>query len=130
MLVLETSFYTKNKPLKAFKSLEAFSQMVSGYTTSVSNRRSGKYVVRASVRHSPRVNDDPLVNSLNTDMHHLRFCQPIAIDVKLDWMARISRVFYFIWRQLHEFMKSSLIRKMLMDICRHMPIKCCTVCEV
>ena len=33
-LVLETSFYT-NKQFKAFKSLEAFNQMVSGFVTSV-----------------------------------------------------------------------------------------------
>lgn len=33
-LVLETSFYTK-KQFKAFKSLEAFNQMVSGFVTSV-----------------------------------------------------------------------------------------------
>jgi len=33
-LVLDTSFYT-NKQFKAFKSLEAFNQMVSGFVTSV-----------------------------------------------------------------------------------------------
>jgi len=48
-LVLETSFYT-NKQLKAFKSVEAFNQMVSGFTTSVVGKViAGKYVVRASV---------------------------------------------------------------------------------
>ena len=52
-------------------SLEAFSQMVSGFITSVRSQSkiAGKYVVRASVRHSLRMNDDPLVN---TDLHHLR----------------------------------------------------------
>jgi len=60
-LVLETSFYT-NKQFKAFKSLEAFNQMQSGFVTSVvGNVIPGKYVVRASVRHSQRMND-PLVN--------------------------------------------------------------------
>jgi len=60
-LVLETSFYT-NKQFKAFKSLEAFNQMQSGFVTSVvGNVIPGKYVVRTSVRHSQRMND-PLVN--------------------------------------------------------------------
>ncbi|XP_020626399.1 fibrillin-1-like [Orbicella faveolata] len=56
-----TDFYT-NKQFKAFKGLEAFNQMVSGFVTSVVGKViAGKYVVRASVRHSPRMND-PLVN--------------------------------------------------------------------
>ena len=60
-LVLETSFYT-NKQFKAFKSLEAFNQMVSEFVTSVVGKViAGKYVVRARVRHSQRMND-PLVN--------------------------------------------------------------------
>lgn len=60
-LVLETSFYTK-KEFKAFKSLEAFNQMVSGFVTSVvGNVIAGKYVVRARVWHSQHIND-PLVN--------------------------------------------------------------------
>ena len=58
-LVLETSFYTK-KQFKAFKSLEAFNQMVSGFVTSVVGKViAAKYVVRASVRHSQLINDDP-----------------------------------------------------------------------
>ena len=60
-LVLETNFYT-NKQFKTFKSLEAFNHMVSGFLTSVVGKViAGKYVVRASVRHSQRMND-PLVN--------------------------------------------------------------------
>lgn len=60
-LVLETSFYTK-KQFKAFKSLEAFNQMVSGFVTSVVGKViAGKYVVRARVWHSQHMND-PLVN--------------------------------------------------------------------
>ena len=60
-LVLETSFYT-NKQFKAFKSLEAFDQIVSGLVTSaVGEVIAGKYVVRARVWHSQRMND-PLVN--------------------------------------------------------------------
>ena len=60
-LVLETSYYTKHW-FKAFKSLEAFNQMVSGFVTSVQGLMiSGKYVVVAKVRHSQRMND-PLVD--------------------------------------------------------------------
>lgn len=59
-LVLETSYYTKEQ-FKAFKSLEAFNQMVSGFVTSVQGLMvSGKFVVKAKVRHSQRMND-PLV---------------------------------------------------------------------
>jgi len=59
--VLETSFYT-NKQFKAFKSLEAFNLRLSGFVTSVVGKVIvGKYVVRASVRHSQRMND-PLVD--------------------------------------------------------------------
>ena len=60
-LVLETSLYT-NKQFKAFKSLEAFNQMVSGFVTSVVGKViAGRYVVRARVRHSQHMNDS-LVN--------------------------------------------------------------------
>ena len=68
-LVLETSFYTK-KHFKAFKSLGAFNQMVSGFVTSVVGKViAAKYVVRASVRHSQLMNDYPLVN---TDLRHFQ----------------------------------------------------------
>ena len=51
-LVLETSFYTRQQ-FKAYKSLEAFNQMVSGFITSVRGCKiSNKYVVVAKVRHS------------------------------------------------------------------------------
>lgn len=60
-LVLETTYYTKQQ-FKAFKSLEAYNQMVSGFVTSVRGRIiSGKHVVVAKVRHSQRMND-PLVS--------------------------------------------------------------------
>ena len=56
-LILETSFYT-HKQFEAFKSLEVFNQMVSGFVTSVIGKViTGKYVVRACVRHSQHMND-------------------------------------------------------------------------
>ena len=51
-LVLEKSYYT-NKQLKAFKSLEAYNQMVSGFVASVQGKEiAGKIVVVAKLRHS------------------------------------------------------------------------------
>ena len=46
-LVLETSHYT-NKQFKAFKSLQAYNQMVSGFVASVNGKEiADKYVVVA-----------------------------------------------------------------------------------
>ena len=60
-LVLETSYYT-NKQFKAFKSLDAYNQMVSGFVASVQGKEiADKIVVVAKVRHSQRMNDS-LVN--------------------------------------------------------------------
>ena len=56
-LVLETSFYTQ-KQFKAFRSLEAYNQMVSGFITSVQGHIiANKFVVLAKVRHSQRMID-------------------------------------------------------------------------
>ena len=50
-LVLETSFYAQQQ-FKAFRSLQAYSQMVSGFIASVQGRiLSDKFVVLAKVRH-------------------------------------------------------------------------------
>lgn len=60
-LVLTTSCYTKDQ-FKAFKSLEAYNQMVSGFVTGVQGCIvADKFVVLAKVRHSQRMND-PLVD--------------------------------------------------------------------
>ena len=56
-LVLETSFYTQNQ-FKAFRSLEAYNYMVSGFVQSVQGDIiGGKYVVIGKVRHSQKLND-------------------------------------------------------------------------
>ncbi|XP_078349685.1 uncharacterized protein LOC144634562 [Oculina patagonica] len=56
-LVLETSFYTQQQ-FKAFRSLEAYNQMVSGFIASVQGHIiADKFVVLAKVRHSQRMND-------------------------------------------------------------------------
>ena len=59
-LILDTSYYTAQQS-KAFKRLEAYNQMVSGFITSVQGKViAGKYVVLAKVRHSQRMNDPPI----------------------------------------------------------------------
>ena len=56
-LVLETSFYTQQQ-FKAFRSLEAYNQMVSGFIAGVQGHIiANKFVVLAKVRHSQRMND-------------------------------------------------------------------------
>lgn len=56
-LVLETSFYTQLQ-FKAFRSLEAYNQMVSGFIASVEGHIiANKFGVLAKVRHSQRMND-------------------------------------------------------------------------
>ena len=59
-LVLDTSYYSAQQ-FKAFKSLEAYNQMVSGFITSVRGKViAGKYLVLAKVRHSQCMNDPPI----------------------------------------------------------------------
>ena len=56
-LVLETSYYT-NHQFKAFKNVEAYIQVMSGFVTSVQGAEIlNKIVVVAKVRHSQRMND-------------------------------------------------------------------------
>ena len=56
-LVLETSFYTQ-KQFKAFRSLEAYNQMVSGFVYNVqAHIIASKFVLLAKVRHSQRMNE-------------------------------------------------------------------------
>ena len=59
-LVLQTSFYTKEQ-FKNFKSLQAYNQMVSGFITNILGQIfADKHVVVAKVRHSQRMNDQPV----------------------------------------------------------------------
>ena len=56
-LVIETSFYTQ-KQFKAFRSLEANNQMVSGFIYNAEGHIiANKFVVLAKVRHSQRTSD-------------------------------------------------------------------------
>ena len=56
-LVMDTSFYTKEQ-FKAFKSMEAYNQMVSGFITSVQGKIiCDKFVVIGKVRHSQHMNE-------------------------------------------------------------------------
>ena len=59
-LVVDTSYYT-NSQFKAFRSLNAHNQMISGFITSVQGQIiAKKYLVCAKVRHSQRMNDPPV----------------------------------------------------------------------
>lgn len=59
-LVMDTSFYTKEQ-FKAFKSMEAYNQMVSGFITNVKGKLiCNKFVVVGKMRHSQRMNEPPL----------------------------------------------------------------------
>ena len=56
-LVLETSYYTKQQ-FKAFRSLQAYNQMVYGFISSVQGHIvKDTFVVLAKVKHSQRMND-------------------------------------------------------------------------
>ena len=56
-LVLETSFFTQQQ-FKAFRSLKAYNQMVSGFITGVKGHIiASKFVVLAKVTHTQRMND-------------------------------------------------------------------------
>ena len=56
-LVLETSYYTKEQ-FKAFRSLEAYNQLVSGFVSSVKGHKIGDhFIVLGKVKHSQRMND-------------------------------------------------------------------------
>ena len=56
-LVIDTSYYTAQQ-FKAFKSLEAYNQMVSGFITSVQGKIiCDKFVVLGKVRHSQRMTE-------------------------------------------------------------------------
>ena len=58
-LVLETSHYTQDPQLKAFKSLQAYDQMVSGFIKTVQGRviNDNFIVYIGKVRHSQKMND-------------------------------------------------------------------------
>ena len=59
-LVLDTSYHSKDQ-FKAYRSLEAHNQLVSGFLNSFKGQEIGnKYIVSGKVRHSQRM-DDPYV---------------------------------------------------------------------
>lgn len=68
-LVLETSYYTKQQ-FKAFRSLQAYNQMVSGFIAYVQGHIiNEKFVVVGKVRHSQRTNDSLIPVWIITEKH-------------------------------------------------------------
>ena len=56
-LVLGTSYYSKDQ-FKAFRSLQAYNQLVSGIVSCMKGNKIGNnYIVLGKVRHSQRMND-------------------------------------------------------------------------
>jgi len=82
-LVLETSFYTQQQ-FKAFRSLEAYNQMVSGFIASTASVQghiiADKFVVLAKVRHSQRMNDSLIPIWISTETEGKKFC-PLTVEV-------------------------------------------------
>ena len=97
-LVLETSHYTKEQ-FKAFKSLQAYNQLVSGSVQSVHGLIiGGKHVVLGKVRHSQKMNDPavPLwiitVNDGRILCAHCRGC----MAGKRETCSHIASVVFYI----------------------------------
>ena len=56
-LVPDTSYYSKNQ-FKAYRSLQTYNQLVSGFVSSIKGYKIGnKYIVSGKVRHSQRMNN-------------------------------------------------------------------------
>ena len=66
-LVLETSYYSKDQ-FKAFRSLQAYNQLVSGFASSVKGHKiSDKHIVLGKVWHSQRMNDPNVMLRIITE---------------------------------------------------------------
>ena len=103
-LVLETSYYTKDK-FKAFKSLQAYNQMVSGFITSVQGHIIANKHVVAKIRHSQRMNDAPVLLWIVTEKDGTIIC-PHCVDCMAglgECCSRIASVLFYIevWTRLH-----------------------------
>ena len=84
-LVLETSFNTQQQ-FKAFRSLEAYNQMLSGFIASVQGHIiANRFVVLAKVRHSQLF--DPYLDYYGKRGE--QFCPLIALVVRLGWQNRV-----------------------------------------
>ena len=127
---LPQSFLRPASTPKGSSRLEAFNKIISGFVTSVLCKViAGKYVVRASVRHSQRVNDDPLVN---TDLRHFRkrwdyFVSPLlGMQSWTGWLTYDYRECFILFRGNYTNSWKARLHagKMLMDICRHMSMTC------
>ena len=107
-LVLETSYYTKDQ-FKAFKSLQAYNQMVSGFITSVQGHIiANKHVVEAKPkvrRHTQRMNDAPVILWIVTEKDGTIICAHCVGCMAGLWecCSHIASVLFYIevWTRLH-----------------------------
>ena len=125
---LPQSFLRPASTSKSSSRLEVFNKIISRFVTSVLCKViAGKYAVRASVRHSQRVNDDPLVN---TDLRHFRkrwdyFVSPLlGMQSWTGWLTYRECFILFRGNYTNSWKARLHAGKMLMDICRHMSMKC------
>lgn len=98
-LVMDTSFYTKEQ-FKAFKSMEAYNQMVSGFITNVKGKLiCNKFVVVGKMRHSQRMNE-PLpvwiITSI-TSMSTLLHVSTLYGQVLVEHVSLLPRRFHHVF---------------------------------
>ena len=92
-LVLETSYYTKDQ-FRAFKSLQAYNQMVSGFIISVQGK----------VRHSQRMNDAPVLLWIVTEKDFTICAHCVDCMAGLgECCSHVASVLFYIevWTRLH-----------------------------
>ena len=85
-VVLEISFYTQQQ-FKAFQSLEAYNQMVSGFIASVQGHIiANKFLVLAKVRHSQCTNDSNFMLGYHGTTRDNFVCSLLRLQ---GWPSRI-----------------------------------------
>ena len=104
-LVLETSYYT-NKQFKAFRSLLAYTQMVSGFITSVQGQIiANKHVVIGKVRHLQRMNDSPVPLWIITEKDGTIICAHCVGSMAGlgECCSHVASVLFYleVWTRLH-----------------------------
>ena len=103
-LVLETSYYSKEM-FKAYRSLEAYNLLVSGFVSSVQGHETGgHFVVLGKVRHSQRINDG-LVSLWITDKNGIVLsAHCLCMAGQAECCSHIASVLFYIeaWNRMNE----------------------------
>ena len=105
-LVLDTSYYSKDQ-FKAYRSLQSYNQLVSGFVSSVKGQKVGnKYIVSGKVRHSQRMNH-PFVALWIITKHNgtVLFTQSVGCMAgQGECCSHIASVLFYIeaWNRINE----------------------------